>query len=367
MGLKKQVIQYKNGEQINVFNSAQEAADFVGTTKYNVSKCCLGKLKSIKGFDFKYTGELTNKHEDNGDVHCPYCDRHFETYNGLCKHVFSNEKPHGNISREKLLTDYKYDGKRPTCKCGCGEYTDISYVKEAHFCDYRLGHSSKIHNNWGHNEQAKLHSAETRRRQYKNGERIQWNKGKTWEETYTEDKIKELIKKYSDESRNSKIAAKLKGVPKSKEHAEKCRQNGRSENSILRNREKIHRMLTETEFSLSSKKEKEFIEYCIKPLGIDYDTQYYLKDIHHYCDVYIPSKNMIIEFQGDYWHGNPNKYSNDELSEYQKKKVTKDNELREYCSENGINLIEIWESDYDRNYSGVKMLLEEQIKQKIGF
>ena len=73
---------------------------------------------------------------------------------------------------------------------------------------------------------------------------------------------------------------------------------------------------------------------------------------------------MIIEFQGDYWHGNPKKYSIDELSEYQKKKVTKDNELRKYCSENGINLIEIWESDYDEDCGSVKTLLEEQIKQK---
>ena len=121
-------------------------------------------------------------------------------------------------------------------------------------------------------------------------------------------------------------------------------------------------MLTETEFSLSSKKETEFIEHCVKPLGVEYDTQYYLKDLHHFCDVFIPSKNSIIEFQGDYWHGNPVKYSYEELSEYQRKKMNKDKELREYCSKNGINLIEVWESDYDKNYSGVKTLLEEQLK-----
>ena len=46
-------------------------------------------------------------------------------------------------------------------------------------------------------------------------------------------------------------------------------------------------MLTETEFSLSSKKETEFIEHCVKPLGVEYDTQYYLKDLHHFCDVFI--------------------------------------------------------------------------------
>ena len=364
MGLKKQIIQFKDGEQVAVYNSATDAANAIESTKSNISKCCLGKLKQVNGFTFKYSGEFTNQQKNDGEYKCPYCEKRFETYNGLCKHIFMYKEHGDSITQEQLLTAYKYDGIRPKCKCGCGEYTDISYANGAHFCDYVKGHHSRINNNWGHNEQAKIHSAETRRRQYKNGERIQWNKGKSWEETYAEDKIKELIKNYSNENRNSKIAAKLKGVPKSKEHAEKCRQNGRSENSILRNREKIHRMLTETEFSLSSKKETEFIEHCVKPLGIDYDTQYYLKDIHHYCDVFIPSKNIIIEFQGDYWHGNPLKYSDDELSEYQKKKVIKDNELREYCSENGINLIEVWESDYDKDSSGVKTLLEERIKQK---
>ena len=146
MGLKKQVIQFKNGERINIFNSAQEAADSIGSTKYNISKCCLGKLKSIKGYEFRYTGEVTNKREDTGDFHCPYCDRRFETYNGLCKHVFNEDKPHGYMSKEKLLADCFYDGVRPKCKCGCGEYTDISYENGAHFCEYKLGHNSKIHN-----------------------------------------------------------------------------------------------------------------------------------------------------------------------------------------------------------------------------
>ena len=364
MGLKKQIIQFKDGEQVAVYNSATDAANAIESTKSNISKCCLGKLKQVKGFIFKYSGEFTNQQKNDGEFKCPYCEKRFDSYNGLTKHIF-RYKEHGNdITQEKLLVDLKYNGIRPTCKCGCGEYTDISYVNGAHFTDYILGHHSRIHNNWGHNEQAKIHSAETRRRQYKNGERLQWNKGKSWEETYTEDKIKELTKNYSKKERNKKISVKLKNVPKSEEHKEKLKIKFNTKEYRKRSSELMYQRLTNGSFSLSSKKENEFIEYCIKPLGIDYDTQYYLKDIHHYCDVYIPSKNMIIEFQGDYWHGNPNKYSNDELSEYQKKKVTKDNELREYCSKNGINLIEIWESDYDKDSSGVKTLLEEQLKQK---
>ncbi len=361
MGLKKQIIQFKDGDVVGIYESATEAAEAIGSSRSNVSKCCVGKLKQVNGFTFKYTGEYTNQKTNDGVVKCPYCEERFDTYNGLCKHVFKY-KVHGNeITKEQLLVDFKYNGVRPTCKCGCGEYTEISYAGGAHFVDYVRGHHNRVHNNWGHNEKAMLHSAETRRKQYASGERIQWNKGKKWSETFSKEKIEELMSKYSDKERNKKISKALKGIPKSKEHAEKCRENGRSEKSITVNRLKMYNALTSGKFSLSSKVEKEFIENCIKPLGVEFNEQHYLKDIHHYCDVYIPSKNTIVEFQGDYWHGNPKKYSRDELSEFQLEKVEKDEILREYCKDNGITLIEVWESDYHKDINGIKTLLMENI------
>ena len=361
MGLKKQIIQFKNGEQIAIYESATEAANAVGSINATISKCCSGKLKQVKGYTFKYTGEYTNKVEHTGDYKCPYCDEHFETYNGLCKHVIAYKSHGDDVTKEQLLTDFKYNGLRPTCKCGCGGYTSIGYNGGVHFQDYIIGHHNRVHNNWGHNEKAKLHSAETRRKQFASGERVQWNKGKKWKDIFTEEKINELMTIYSDKERNEKISKASKGIPKSKEHAEKCRENGRCEKSIITNRTKMYRLLTSGKFSLSSKIEKEFIENCIKPLNIKFDTQYYLKDIHHYCDVFIPNKNTVIEFQGDYWHGNPKKYAKDELSKFQLEKVKKDEILREYCKNNNITLIEVWESDYNRDINSVKTLLKENI------
>lgn len=69
-------------------------------------------------------------------VKCPYCDREFKTYNGLTKHMFKYNAHGDGITREKLLADVRYGGVRPTCKCGCGSYTDISYEGGAHFTDY---------------------------------------------------------------------------------------------------------------------------------------------------------------------------------------------------------------------------------------
>ena len=365
MGLKKQIIQFKDGEQVAIYESATEAAKAVGSINATISKCCLGKVKQVNGFTFKYSGEYTNKVLNDGDFKCPYCDKRFDTYNGLSKHIFRYKEHGNNITQEQLLTDFKYNGVRPTCKCGCGEFTEMRYDGGVHFNDYVLGHYSRVHNNWGHNQKAIEHSAETRRKQYKSGERIQWNKGKLWKEIFTKEKIEELMQTYSNENRNSKISEKLRGIPKPEEQKKKLKKVFNTKEYRQKKSNEMYQRLTSGEFSLSSKIEKEFIETCIKPLGIEFDTQYYMKDIHHYCDVYIPSKNTIIEFQGDYWHGNPKKYLKEELSPYQLEKVEKDEILRKYCKDNGINLIEVWESDYNKDIGGVKQLLEEFIVKKV--
>ena len=44
----------KNGNFIRVFDSATKAADFVGGFQQNVSSCCYGKIKSYKGYVFKF-------------------------------------------------------------------------------------------------------------------------------------------------------------------------------------------------------------------------------------------------------------------------------------------------------------------------
>ena len=54
MGLKKQIIQLKDGEQVAVYNSATDAANAIESTKSNISKCCLGKLKTTGGYIFSY-------------------------------------------------------------------------------------------------------------------------------------------------------------------------------------------------------------------------------------------------------------------------------------------------------------------------
>ncbi len=67
-------------------------------------------------------------------------------------------------------------------------------------------------------------------------------------------------------------------------------------------------------------------------------------------DGYDPITNTIYEFNGDFWHGNPNKYKSNDINsisgktfgELYKKTIEKENNLKSL----GYNVISIWESDY---------------------
>lgn len=72
-------------------------------------------------------------------------------------------------------------------------------------------------------------------------------------------------------------------------------------------------------------------------------------------DGYDPITNTIYEFNGDFWHGNPNRYNSNDLNKVLKlkfgklyqKTIIKENNLRKL----GYNVISIWESDFIKEES----------------
>lgn len=88
----------------------------------------------------------------------------------------------------------------PKCKCGCGEETNWNGM---YYAEYKPSHHIRVKNPWGHNPVAIAKSAETRRKQYSNGERQSWCKGLTIE---TDDRLK----KYGEKIRNKFTDARKK-------------------------------------------------------------------------------------------------------------------------------------------------------------
>jgi len=100
------------------------------------------------------------------------------------------------------------------------------------------------------------------------------------------------------------------------------------------------------------------IQNFLKQLNIEFIPHKYLTKIKHkyQCDVFVPNLNLIIECDGDYWHGNLNNSRFKILNEKQIKTKEKDNLRTKELKEIGFNVLRLWESEIE------KMSLEDFIK-----
>jgi very-short-patch-repair endonuclease len=111
--------------------------------------------------------------------------------------------------------------------------------------------------------------------------------------------------------------------------------------------------------------EKKIFEFLCEyhPLLIQ-QKYFYIEEVDKsYCvDFYVPDKNMIIEFHGDYFHMNPSKYSeSDTMYGTPFSAVRKKNEERERALSSLGNLIIIWESEYNDADDKLKLFKDKGI------
>jgi hypothetical protein len=156
--------------------------------------------------------------------------------------------------------------------------------------------------------------------------------------------------------------SKKKWRDKAKKFLKKKWDSGEMEHArkIMSEKLKETRRLGKIKSTITSKKEKEIIEYLN---GKGYlSIQSYRVDTK-ICDVYIPSLNLIIEYFGDYWHCNPSKYKSDyynvkkgkyawELWEYDVQKL-------ELIKSYGYNLEVIWERDLKNNNKLIENIISK--------
>lgn len=95
--------------------------------------------------------------------------------------------------------------------------------------------------------------------------------------------------------------------------------------------------------------EREF-KKLLKELKIDFEVQKIIGN--KIFDFYIPSANLIIEVDGNYWHGDLEKY--EVLNNMQKKNIRNDAFKDSLAKGLGYNIERVWESDLKENYKTVK-------------
>ena len=89
------------------------------------------------------------------------------------------------------------------------------------------------------------------------------------------------------------------------------------------------------------------IQDFLKELKIEYFTHQYMNINHGYqCDIFIPSKNLVIECDGNYWHSYP---TGKEIDYIRTKELI----------EKGFKVLRLWEID-------IKKMTLNNFKQQIG-
>ncbi len=69
----------------------------------------------------------------------------------------------------------------------------------------------------------------------------------------------------------------------------------------------------------------------------DVQHRFRINDVNHEYDFYVPSKNLIIEYDGDYWHGNKEKFT---LTQTMKKQYVLDKQWTQLAKNMDMKFIE---------------------------
>ena len=112
----------------------------------------------------------------------------------------------------------------------------------------------------------------------------------------------------------------------------------------------------------TSKLEEYFASEFLDKLGVEYEYQFEAKDIGRFYDFFIPKSRLIIEVDGDFWHGNPEKYTDDKLRGHQKHARRVDEYKDKWALIHSIPILRIWESDIRKNPKKVMEMLKERLR-----
>lgn len=112
----------------------------------------------------------------------------------------------------------------------------------------------------------------------------------------------------------------------------------------------------------TSKLEEKFAKEFLDKLGIEYQYQYLASDIKRYYDFYLPKQRILIEVDGDFYHGYGKVY--EEMNPMQKKNHRVDEIKDRWAALHSIPLLRIWEHDIRTNPTKVMQTLLDWIVDK---
>lgn len=274
---------------------------------------------------------------------CWICEKEFTEYDGLRRHCGRIHKIHSSEVHVAL----NLNGVWPICACGCEKelnWTNLGFKK------YIRGHQSRIINNWGHNETAKIKSKITQKKMYNSGELIVWNKGLTIEDP----RVYKYVKNVNKKIKGVNLSKALKGKKKSP-HVMEALANASRKYWIQPENRKKQSEARYNYFSTTSRNsqnglELKFIE-ILTTLNINFIPQHQISNstTKKRYDFYLPEVNTLIEVDGDYYHCNPKLYPDGPKYSIQLENIENDAIKNKLARDNGYNILRFWEMDINEN------------------
>jgi hypothetical protein len=85
-----------------------------------------------------------------------------------------------------------------------------------------------------------------------------------------------------------------------------------------------------------------FMSKMIEVHGEGVIHKHHIDGVNHEFDFYVPSENTLVEFDGDYWHGNPERH---ELTHKMKRQFRIDKSFTRAAESRGYVVRRVWESE----------------------
>jgi very-short-patch-repair endonuclease len=104
----------------------------------------------------------------------------------------------------------------------------------------------------------------------------------------------------------------------------------------------------------NSKPELEFLVKLQELYGKEVVHKHRIEGINHEFDFYVPSLNLVIEFDGDYWHGNKEMF---ELTPKMKKQYCIDRDYTLAAKTKGFEVHRVWDSQAV-NYPSILRIID---------
>jgi hypothetical protein len=271
--------------------------------------------------------------------------------------------------RKKSLEENK--SKKCICK-RCGKDNDLSYNKN--FCSRECAYKKSEKQL----EVSRMKPSEETRKSMSKPKGDSSNMGKYDKSGEKNPNFGKKLKDNPEAYEKFRIAVKERGQPwgdnQKKEHSDRMKTDSNWMKGKFHTKEtkenikkvKLEQYINgEIKYSSLRKSAPEFkIFDLLKDNFSDVIHQYNIKGFKYYYDFYIPSINSIIEFNGDYWHANPEKYPSGSYLRIQRIGDVLVNDIwdrdtakKEIAESNGYKFYVLWEKDYKEN--GIETILNK--------